>query len=135
MGVGELRGRRQGGEGDRLVRAVLGALSSSADDVEALVGRTDEGLLDLRGLVTPTPFVTDRREVRGSHFEELGGLVELRDCLVRDADFSHAVLDGVRFYGCRFENVRFDGAHFRELRMWRSSFADCSFDKASLGGW
>ena len=45
------------------------------------------------------------------------------------------MLDGVRFYGCRFENVRFDGAHFRELRMWKSSFADCSFESANLGGW
>jgi len=135
MGVSQLRGRWQGGEAHRLVRAVLGALSSSAEQVETLVGRTEEGLLDLRGLVTPAPFVTDRRELRESHLEELGGLTELRECVVRDADFSHAVLDGLRFYGCRFENVRFDGAHFRELRMWRSSFADCSFDRADLSGW
>jgi uncharacterized protein YjbI with pentapeptide repeats len=135
MDVSQLRGRWQGGEGDRLVRAVLDALSCSAGDVETLVGRTDEGLLDLRGLMTPAPFVTDRREAREFHFEELGGLTELRECVVRDADFSHAVLDGLRFHGCRFENVRFDGAHVRELRMWQSSFADCTFDHAKLGGW
>jgi Pentapeptide repeats (9 copies) len=106
---------------DRLLRG------RSLDDLQLA---RHEGRFDLRRLGRP------RRTSKWFGFgtTELPSGVPLRiqGASWRDLDFSGAVLEELRLFRMKVINCKFDECRLPGLRVWSSSFADCTFVKANL---
>ena len=93
-----------------------------------------EGRVDLRGLNLPAPIVWRKYRFQKKIIAEIDPAATLHDAKCHDLDFSGSRLDGLRLHGCEFVNCRFDGCHLCDVRIWASTFSQCSFRGAKLGG-
>jgi uncharacterized protein YjbI with pentapeptide repeats len=91
-----------------------------------------EGRVDLTGLSLPDPFERPVAVVGGAVVSRLGGLVELRDVLLKDVDLSEARLPSLRLFDCVLENCVFRRAVCEDWRIWRTTVRRCSFEEADL---
>jgi len=50
----------------------------------------------------------------------------------QNLDFTGSKLNGLRLFDCELRNCRFDRCHLRDLRVWATTFGECSFTGANL---
>jgi uncharacterized protein YjbI with pentapeptide repeats len=89
-----------------------------------------EGRFDLRRLGRPRR--TRQRFGFGTTELPSGVPLTIQGASWRDLDLSGAVLDELRLFRMKIDNCRFDECRLPGLRVWSSSFADCTFVQANL---
>lgn len=98
-----------------------------------------EGRVDLGGLELPEPSVVRRFQMRGVPIAEIDPGAIIHGAKWQNLDFSGSKLNGLRMFGCELSNCRFDRCRLQDLRVWSTTFNECSFAganlrKAMLGG-
>jgi fluoroquinolone resistance protein len=114
---------------DELTQAIWDRLlrGRSVDDLQLA---RHEGRLDLRRLRRPQR--VPRKFGFGTSEVPPSAPIEIHGASWRDLDFSGAVLEELRLFGVNIVNCRFDECRLPGLRVWSSSFADCTFVNANL---
>src|SRR5262249_10191549 len=57
---------------------------------------------------------------------------QLVSARVEGLDLRGASIQSLRLIGCRFDRCVLDGGTFEDLRVWNTTFSECSFKKAKL---
>lgn len=101
-------------------------------------GVTDEGRLDLRGLVIPEPVeladivVPSAAPGQTMTFIQTSGQIEIVRREWVDVDLSYSWLPSLDVEESSWVNCRFDAAVLRESRIWDTDVQDCSFESADF---
>jgi len=109
-------------------------------DRPAGFGTTDEGRLDLRGLIVPEPVeladIVVPSAVPGNTmtFTQTSGRVKIAGQEWMDVDLSYSWLASLGVENFRWVNCRFDAAVLRDSRIWDTDVQDCTFESADLRG-
>jgi len=109
-------------------------------DRPAGFGTTDEGRLDLRGLVVPEPVeladivVTSAAPGNTMTFTQTSGRLKIAGQEWMDVDLSYSWLPSLGVENSRWVNCRLDAAVLRDSRIWDTDVQDCSFVSADLRG-
>ena len=103
-------------------------------DRPAGFGTTDEGRLDLRGLVVPEPVeladIVVPSAVPGNTmtFTQTSGQMAVRGREWADVDLSYSWLPSLDVEESQWVNCRFDAAVLRDSRIWDTEVENCSFE-------
>ena len=103
-------------------------------DRPAGFGTTDEGRLDLRGLVVPEPVeladIVVPSAVPGHTmtFTQTSGQMAVRGREWADVDLSYSWLPSLDVEESQWVNCRFDAAVLRDSRIWDTEVENCSFE-------
>lgn len=100
--------------------------------LDGLALAAKEGRIDLGGLELPEPSILRRFQVRGVAMAEIDPGAVIHGAKWRNLDFSGSKLNGLRLFGCELNNCRFDRCQLQDLRVWATTFTDCSFKGANL---
>lgn len=134
--------RWQTATGAELAARVLDRLVGG-DSLDGLPLDRQDGRVDLRGLIVPTPESLGAGSLReeggdeeppGLEMRWLGGLIEFRGVTLADLDLSGAQLDHLRFFDSSLRNCLFDKAKCRDWRGWNLAVDECSFRGSVLRG-
>lgn len=92
---------------------------------------SNNGRVDLRGLSLSEPSILRR------YHTKVAAVTEIETRSVHAAkwhslDFTGSKLSGLRLLGCEISNCLFDNCELRDLRVWSTTFSDCSFKAADL---
>lgn len=92
-----------------------------------------DGRVDLRGLMLTDPSILRQYQTTIAAITE----VETRKVSAvkwHNLDFTGSKLSTLRFVDCEVINCVFDECELRDLRVWSTTFTDCSFKAANLRG-
>jgi uncharacterized protein YjbI with pentapeptide repeats len=93
---------------------------------------TKDGRLDLGGLILLKPRPKRTFEFNGVPVTEVGSLVTFKGAKWRNLDFSGSKFSCVRLLESEVTNCLFDRCQFDDLRVWATTFRDCSFAASNL---
>lgn len=91
-----------------------------------------EGRIDLAGLKLPEPAVLRRFQFGGVAFAQIDPGASIRGVKWRNLDFTGSKLKSLRLFGCELTNCLFHRCELQDLRVWATTFSECSFTGANL---
>ncbi len=93
-----------------------------------------DGRFDSRNLHIAEPYGLETIRTPLADVTVLGGITSVKGASWESVDFSSSRLPGLRFLDCQIRNCVFDRCRMKDLRVWRTDFADVSFRSADLRG-
>jgi uncharacterized protein YjbI with pentapeptide repeats len=134
-----LRERWMEPQGEELAVRVLERLAGG-ESLDGLAIGQINGRADLRGYLTPSPRRLKEFKWRSLTITQLAEVSNIHEVSWRSLDLSGASLEHLRLEDMQLVDCRFDGASCVDLRMWRSTIEDSSFNgadlrNAALGPW
>jgi len=93
---------------------------------------TEEGRIDLRGLVAPQPSIAREYQTAVADVKALANVIEIRGGNWKGIDFSDGRLKSLRFFDSKIEDCRFDRAVCQDWRIWGTAVSNTSFRSADL---
>lgn len=102
------------------------------ESLDGLALATKDGRIDLSGLKLPDPSVVRRFQLKGSPMAEIESGPIIQGAKWRNLDFSGSKLNGLRFFDCALNNCRYEKCQLQDLRVWSTTFTECSFKGANL---
>lgn len=100
--------------------------------LDGLALGTKDGRIDLNGLELPEPAVMRRFQFKGIPMAEIDPGAVIQSIKWRNLDFGGSKLKGLRLFGCELKNCRFERCQLQDLRVWSTTFSECSFKGANL---
>ena len=100
--------------------------------LDGLALGTKDGRIDLGGLELPEPSVVRRFQMRGIAMAEIDLGAVIQGAKWQNLDFTGSKLNGLRLFACELNNCHFDRCQLQDLRVWTTTFTECSFKGANL---
>jgi uncharacterized protein YjbI with pentapeptide repeats len=93
-----------------------------------------DGRVDLNGLTLPELRVKRTFEFNGIPIEEIESAPFVKCAKWKSFDFTASKLKHLRLTECELSDCLFDGCQLEDLRVWATTFRECSFTRANLRG-
>lgn len=91
-----------------------------------------DGRIDFSGLDLPEPKLVQQWQTPLANVARIAPGGTLRQVRWQDLDFSGGKLNSLRFYESEIINCLFDRCQLKDLRLWATTFRDCSFRGSDL---
>lgn len=116
---------------ESLNKAILDRLTRG-EPLDGLPLGIKDGRLDLGGLILLKPRPKRTFQFSGVPVTEMGAAVTIKGAKWRNLDFSGSKLACLRLFEAEIANCRFDRCQLEDLRIWTTTFRECSFIAANL---